>query len=63
LLMDARLFDIYRNEKIGTSKKSMAYKLTYQAYDRTLTDKDALTIRTKIVNALKKQFGAVLRSQ
>jgi len=63
LLMDARLFDIYRNEKIGTSKKSMAYKLTYRAYDRTLTDKDALAIRTKIVNALKKQFGGVLRSQ
>lgn len=63
LLVDVQLFDIYRNEKIGLGKKSMAYKLTYQAYDRTLTDKDALTIRTKIVKALARQFNAVLRSQ
>ncbi len=63
LLADARLFDIYRDEKIGSDKKSMAYKLTYQAHDRTLTDKDALAIRNRIVNALKKRFNAVLRSQ
>ena len=63
LLANVKLFDIYRDEKIGEAKKSMAYNLTYQAPDRTLTDKDATAIRNKIVNALQKQFGAVLRSQ
>jgi phenylalanyl-tRNA synthetase beta chain len=63
LLASARLFDIYRGEKLGEGKKSMAYQLTYQAPDRTLTDKDAETIRNRVVRALAKEFGAVLRSQ
>lgn len=63
LLVGARLFDIYRGEKLGEGKKSMAYQLTYQAYDRTLTDKDAETIRNRVVRALGKDFGAVLRSR
>jgi phenylalanyl-tRNA synthetase beta chain len=32
------LFDIYRGSSIPTSKKSMAYSLTFRAPDRTLTD-------------------------
>jgi phenylalanyl-tRNA synthetase beta chain len=57
------LFDVYRGEKLGLGKKSMAYQLTYQAFDRTLNDKDAATIRNRIVRALEREFGAVLRSQ
>ncbi|MFZ3070907.1 MAG: phenylalanine--tRNA ligase subunit beta, partial [Anaerolineaceae bacterium] len=63
LLVGVRLFDIYRGEKFGAGRKSMAYQLTYQAYDRTLTDKDAETIRNRVVRTLAKQYGAVLRSQ
>ncbi|HOR77929.1 MAG TPA: phenylalanine--tRNA ligase subunit beta, partial [Anaerolineaceae bacterium] len=63
LLVNVRLFDVYRGEKLGLGKKSMAYQLTYQAFDRTLTDKDAATIRNRIVRALEREFGAVLRSQ
>jgi len=63
LLVNARLFDIFRGEKLGEGNKSMAYQLTYQAPDRTLTDKDAETIRNRIVRALAKEYGAVLRSQ
>jgi phenylalanyl-tRNA synthetase beta chain len=62
LLKAVRLFDVYRDEKIGAGKKSMAYNLTYQAPDRTLTDKDAATVRNRIVRALEKTFGAILRS-
>ena len=58
LLKAVKLFDIYRDEKIGAGKKSMAYNLTYQAPDRTLTDKDAATVRNRIVRALEKAFGA-----
>ena len=34
----------------------------YQAFDRTLNDKDALNIRNRIVKQTKNVFGAVLRS-
>ncbi|MDO9303522.1 MAG: phenylalanine--tRNA ligase subunit beta, partial [Anaerolineales bacterium] len=58
---DVRLFDVYRDEKIGTGKKSLAYSLTYQA-EKTLTDADAAAIRNKIVKRLENTVGAKLRS-
>jgi phenylalanyl-tRNA synthetase beta chain len=62
LLSHVRLFDIYRGEQIGAGKKSMAYSLTYQAPDRTLTDGEAAKVRQRIVQALEKELGAKLRS-
>jgi len=40
----------------------LAYSLTYQDPDRTLTDKDAASIRNKIVRRLENELGARLRS-
>ncbi len=61
MLSEARLFDVYRDEKLGEGKKSLAYALTYQAPDRTLTDKEAAKIRNKIVRRLEHELGAELR--
>lgn len=58
---DVRLFDVYRGEQIGSEKKSLAYSLTYQSPDRTLTDKDAANIRNKIVKRVERELGARLR--
>ena len=62
LLAGARLFDIFRGPQIGEGKKSMAYGLTYQASDRTLTDTDAAALRGKIIRRLEQELGAKLRS-
>jgi len=59
---NVRLFDLYVDEKIGAGKKSLAYALTYQAEDKTMTDADAAAIRNKIVKRLEKEVGAKLRS-
>ena len=56
-----RLFDVYRDEKIGVGKKSLAYSLTYQS-EKTMTDAEAAAIRTKIVKRLEHEVGAKLRS-
>ena len=58
---DVRLFDVYKDEKIGAGKKSLAYSLTYQS-DKTMTDADAAAIRNKIVKRLEYAVGAKLRS-
>lgn len=58
---DVRLFDVYKDEKIGAGKKSLAYSLTYQS-DKTMTDSDAAAIRNKIVKRLENTVGAKLRS-
>ena len=62
LLCDAVLFDLYRGEQVGGGKKSLAYALTYQAMDRTLTDKEVNQVQSKIVGALREQFEAILRA-
>jgi len=63
LLQEVRLFDLYRGEQIGAGRKSLAYRLVYQADDRTLTDEDASKIRAKIVKALERELNAALRAQ
>ena len=62
MLAGVRLFDIYRGEQIGLNKKSLAYNLTYQPFDRTLTDQDAAQIRQRIIRRLETAFSAKLRS-
>ena len=61
ILVGVRLFDLFRSEKLGQGKKSLAYQLTYQAFDRTLSVADAAAIRKKIVKLLGFELGAVLR--
>jgi phenylalanyl-tRNA synthetase beta chain len=61
MVTDVRLFDVYRSEQIGAGKKSLAYSLTYQTADRTLTDKEVGQIRQKIVRRLEQEIGGKLR--
>ena len=62
LLTDVQLFDVFRSEQIGAGKKSLAYQLTYQAPDRTLTDDEVTQLRNKIIKRLEHELGAKLRS-
>ncbi len=63
LLINLRLFDVFRGEQIGAGKKSLAYSLEYQAEDRTLTDQEVLKVRQRIEQRLKEQLDAAIRSQ
>jgi len=63
LLRSVVLFDVYRGEQIGPGKKSLAYRLTYQADDRTLTDQDVARVREKIVRRLEREIGAAIRGK
>ena len=62
LLEAARLFDIYRGEKLGSERKSVAFAITLRAPDRTLTDEEINAAMDKVLKALKTQFGAELRA-
>lgn len=61
LLTAVRLFDIYRGEQIGAGNKSLAYNLTYQAADHTLSASEATQVRQRIIRRLE-QSGARLRA-
>jgi phenylalanyl-tRNA synthetase beta chain len=62
MLANLSLFDVYRGEQIGIGKKSLAYSLTYQAPDRTLTEKEITALRQRIIRRLEQELGAKLRS-
>jgi phenylalanyl-tRNA synthetase beta chain len=61
MLRSLTLFDLYRGEQLGTGKKSLAYALTYQHDERTLTDDEAARIRGRIVKKLRDELRAELR--
>ena len=62
LLEDARLFDVYRDERrIGAHKKSMAFALTYRAADRTLTGEEADKAHERLVKKVCAATGAEVR--
>jgi phenylalanyl-tRNA synthetase beta chain len=62
MLVDLRLFDVYRGQPVPDGKKSLAYNLAFQAADRTLTDEDVRKLRHKIVQRLERELGATLRA-
>ncbi len=61
LLENMQLFDIYRNEKIGKNKKSVAYSLTFRDKEKTLNDIEINAIMEEITSELEKALGAELR--
>ncbi|MEU8262719.1 phenylalanine--tRNA ligase subunit beta [Micromonospora sp. NPDC048999] len=61
LLEDVRLFDVYAAEQLGAGRRSLAYKLTFRAPDRTLTAEEAVAARDAAVAEAGRRFGATLR--
>jgi phenylalanyl-tRNA synthetase beta chain len=57
------LFDLYVGEQVGPGKKSLAYALKFQPYEKTMTDAEADALVKKIVRAVEEGCGARLRSE
>lgn len=62
LIEHVQVFDQYLGPPIPEGKKSLAYKISYRAEDRTLTDTEINTIHQNLVDQIGKLFGAQLRS-
>ncbi len=63
VLARATLFDVYRGDQIAPGKKSLAYSLTFQAADHTLSDNEVTKVREKIIARLKREIGAEVRGK
>ena len=61
-LREMRAFDVYRGDQVGAGRKSIAFSVSFQSGERTLSDEDAAALREKIVAALAERFGAELRA-
>ena len=61
LLRHVELFDLYQGEQIPAGKKSLAYALTFQAEDRSLTEDEVLQLYQRILQHTAATLGAELR--
>lgn len=61
LLERVDVFDIFRSERLGSGKKSIGYRLTYRAADRSLTDEEINELHGELVEKVVGKFGVALR--
>ena len=62
LIKNVKIFDIYQGENIGSGKKSIAFSVTLEPKDKTLSDNDIEQISKKIILTVQESTGATLRS-
>lgn len=62
LLTTVELIDEYRGDHVPEGMRSLAFRMVYQAGDRTLTDADIQPIHQQIREALVEHFQVILRS-
>jgi len=61
LLVDLGLFDVFRGEPVAEGRRSLAFAMRLQAYDRTLTDAEVATVRQRCIDSVEGDLGATLR--
>lgn len=61
LVSGVSVFDVFRGDALGATKKSVAIEVTLQPADKTMTDEEIEAATSKIIAAVSKATGAVLR--
>jgi len=62
LIKTVKIFDVYQGDNIDDGKKSIAFNVTLEPKDKTLSDNDINQISKKIISTVQKTTGATLRS-
>ncbi|MBA2276306.1 MAG: phenylalanine--tRNA ligase subunit beta, partial [Chloroflexia bacterium] len=62
LATDITLFDVFTGEQIGAGRKSLAYRVTFTAPDRALTDAELGRVRKRIQRVLTDRVQGTLRT-
>jgi phenylalanyl-tRNA synthetase beta chain len=62
LIQVVEVFDQYLGSPIPEGKKSLAYKISYRADDRTLTDTEVNALHQSLMDQVVELFGAQIRS-
>ncbi|MDP9128222.1 MAG: phenylalanine--tRNA ligase subunit beta [Pseudomonadota bacterium] len=61
LIRDVAVFDVYEGTNIEADKKSVAFTVTLQPSDKSLTEGELEAVSAKITDAMAKTAGATLR--
>ncbi|HTN35133.1 MAG TPA: phenylalanine--tRNA ligase subunit beta [Marinobacter sp.] len=57
-----RAFDVYEGQSLGEGNRSLALSLFWQHPERTLNEDEVHSLFDGVINALKEELGATLRS-
>lgn len=58
---DIKIFDVYRGAGIPEGSKSIAVRIRYRSYERTLTDDEIGSIHARITSTLVNKLNVVIR--
>jgi phenylalanyl-tRNA synthetase beta chain len=62
LIREVELFDVYAGQGVEAGKRSLAIAVRLQSAERTLTEAEIEPVAKRIVAAVEKQVGGVLRA-
>ncbi len=62
IVAEAMVFDVYTGDQIPAGKKSLAFRITFQSKDGTLTEEDASKQRNRIIERLRRDVNAEPRA-
>jgi len=60
LIDGVHVFDVYEGAPVPQGKKSIALRLTYQSFERSLTDTEVNSIHDRVTEKVLKKFNAQL---
>ena len=61
LLTNISIFDVYMGHNVLETEKSVAFKLTFQSKERTLSDEEVMKIFNQIMVNVKEKFNCKIR--
>jgi phenylalanyl-tRNA synthetase beta chain len=61
LIAGVEIFDVFQSESLPAGKKSLAFRLTFQDANKTLTDKKVNAIIAKLIKGIEDRFQGEVR--
>jgi len=63
LLKDIKVFDVYTGENVSENEKSLAFSLTFEDPNKTLTDEEVMQVFNNIISYVEEHCNAKLRDK
>jgi phenylalanyl-tRNA synthetase beta chain len=60
-IASVRVFDMYKGKEMAEDLRSLAFRVTYRAEGRTLTDEEVGSMHDRVKDLIEQRFGAQLR--
>ena len=63
IIKEVKLFDVYEGKNIEGGKRSLAFRIIYQAEDRTLTLEETKIVQDRVIDLLREKLDVKVRDE